>query len=65
MDWVMDLRETIGIPNTLQDIGVNEEHTERFAAMAVNDPTAPTNPVPLTVENLEGLYRSAINGTGL
>ena len=30
--------------------------------MAVNDPTAPTNPVKLTVENLEGLYANAISG---
>jgi alcohol dehydrogenase class IV len=65
MDWVMGLRATIGIPNTLHDIGVGEEHATRFARMAVEDPTAPTNPVPLTVENLEGLYRSAIAGTGL
>ncbi len=65
LDWVMSLREDIGIPNTLKDIGVGEEHAERFAAMAVEDPTAPTNPVPLTTDNLQSLYLSAINGTGL
>ena len=60
--WVLDLRERIGIPHTLAELGVSEDLIPRLARMAVVDPTAPTNPVKLTVENLEGLYAVAIRG---
>ena len=61
-DWVLQLREQIGIAHTLAGIGVSEELIPRLAKMAVDDPTAPTNPVKLTVANLETLYADAING---
>jgi alcohol dehydrogenase class IV len=60
--WVLELRETIGIQHTLADLGVTDDLIPRLAKMAVVDPTAPTNPVELTVANLEGLYARAING---
>ena len=62
LDWVLDLRERIGIPHTLRDIGVEEEHVARLAPMAEKDPSSATNPVPLTAEKLGGLYRRAIAG---
>ena len=62
LDWVLDIRERIGIPHTLKDIGVDESHAPRLAPMAAADPSSPTNPVPLDAENLEGLYLRAING---
>ncbi|TFH42783.1 MAG: iron-containing alcohol dehydrogenase, partial [Lysobacterales bacterium] len=60
--WVLELREQIGIHHTLAKLGVTEDLIPRLARMAVNDPTAPTNPVKLTVANLEGLYARAISG---
>ena len=42
--------------------GVTDDLIPQLAKMAVVDPTAPTNPVALTVANLEGLYARAING---
>lgn len=62
LDWVLRLREQIGIQPTLAELGVSEDLIPRLARMAVEDPTAPTNPVKLTVENLEGLYARAIRG---
>ncbi len=62
LDWVLDLRERIGIPHTLKDIGVDEAHAHRLAPMAAADPSSPTNPVPLDTANLEALYLRAING---
>ena len=61
-DWVLALREQIGIPHTLAELGVTEDLIPQIARMAVDDPTAPTNPVKLTVENLEALYATAIKG---
>ena len=60
--WVLELRETIGIQHTLAELGVTEDLIPRLARMAVVDPTAPTNPVELTVENLETLYARALKG---
>jgi alcohol dehydrogenase class IV len=62
LDWVLDLRQQIGIHHTLTELGVTEDRIPELAAMAVNDPTAPTNPVKLTVANLEKLYANAISG---
>lgn len=62
LDWVLALRQTLDIPHTLVDLGVTEAHIPQLASMAAVDPTAATNPVPLTVENLAELYRRAIRG---
>ena len=62
LDWVLALRERIGIPHTLKDIGVDEPYARRLAPMAAADPSSPTNPVPLDATNLEALYLHAING---
>jgi alcohol dehydrogenase class IV len=62
LDWVLALREQIGIHHTLAELGVSGDLIPRLARMAVDDPTAPTNPVKLTVANLEGLYTRAIQG---
>lgn len=63
MRWILELREEIGVPHTLAALGVEEAHAGRFAAMAEVDPTAATNPVPVTAAALEGLYLDAIRGT--
>lgn len=63
MDWVLKLREEIGIQHTLKEIGVDEEHAEKLAPMAEADPSSGTNPIPLTSKNLQGLYLDCINGT--
>ena len=62
LDWILDLRERIGIPHTLKDIGVDEPHAHRLAPMAAADPSSPTNPAPLDAANLEALYLRAIRG---
>ena len=62
-DWVLELRETCGIPNTLAEIGVKEEHVATLAPMAVVDPSSGCNPVTVTEEAATKLYMNAINGT--
>lgn len=63
LKWILGLREQIGIPQTLYDITVREEHVRQLAPMAEADPSSATNPVKLTVGNLEELFLSAIRGT--
>ncbi|MBS0239221.1 MAG: iron-containing alcohol dehydrogenase [Proteobacteria bacterium] len=46
-DWILQLRSEIGISATIADIGVEKEKFADIARLAVVDPTAGTNPVPL------------------
>ena len=62
LDWILALREEIGIPHTLRDIGVDASFAGRMAPMAAVDPSAATNPVPLDTGALERLYLRAIDG---
>jgi alcohol dehydrogenase class IV len=62
VDWVLELRETIGIPPTLAALGVKEEHAARFAPQALADPSTPSNPVPMDLAGFERLYLHAIRG---
>jgi alcohol dehydrogenase class IV len=62
LDWILELRETIGVPHTLAALGVKEEHAAPFAKMAEADPSTPSNPLPVTAREFETLYRRAISG---
>ena len=60
--WILDLRERIGIPRTLADIGVPSDAASRLAPMALVDPSSATNPVPLTTPALESLFENTLEG---
>jgi alcohol dehydrogenase class IV len=62
LGWVLELRGEIGIPHTLQEIGVGEEHAAPFAPQAFADPSTGGNPVEMTVADFEQLYRNCIRG---
>jgi len=63
LDWVMDLRKTIGIPHSLADLNVDDSKLDKMVADAVADPTAPTNPIHLDAASARRLYRQALEGT--
>ncbi len=62
MTWLLELRRTLGIPNSLGAAGVLDGDAERVAAAAAIDPTAATNPVPLDEANLKSLFLDCVNG---
>jgi alcohol dehydrogenase class IV len=62
LEWILELRQAIGIPATLADLGMREEHINAFAPQAFNDPSTGGNPVPLTVEDFATLYRNCLVG---
>ena len=62
LEWVLELRAVLGIPNDLAALGVADEHVEQLAGMAAEDPSVGGNPVALTAANLAGLFRKAIHG---
>jgi len=63
LDWVLQLREALDVPDSLADLGVGTDRVEQMAAMGESDPTAGGNPVPLTRDNLRPLIEDAIAGT--
>jgi len=62
LSWVLELREQIGIPHALSDLGVGEEHIEILARLAVVEPCGATNPKTLSIPNLERLIAAAVAG---
>jgi alcohol dehydrogenase class IV len=62
LDWVLELRRAIGIPNTLAELKVDEGKLDIMIADSVVDPTAPTNPVPLDAASVRKLYHQALEG---
>ncbi len=59
---VLDLRERIGVPNTLTELGLDEARRDDIAAMAIVDPTAGGNPVKLTIEAAGMIFDKALAG---
>jgi alcohol dehydrogenase class IV len=62
LDWIMDLRKTIGIPHSLAELNVDDSKLDKMVADSVADPTAPTNPVHLDAASSRRLYRQALAG---
>ncbi|HXQ11621.1 MAG TPA: iron-containing alcohol dehydrogenase [Caulobacteraceae bacterium] len=60
--WVLELRRAIGIPNTLAQVGVPGNEVGRIARMAVEDPSAATNPVAFTVDDYAAVLTQALAG---
>ena len=60
--WLLELREQIGIPNTLAGLGVRSEHAAEFAPQAFNDPSTAGNPRRMTERDFERLYGNCIEG---
>ncbi|MGB5092472.1 MAG: iron-containing alcohol dehydrogenase [Parvibaculum sp.] len=62
VDWVLALRQEVGIPDRLSDIGVEADIIPQLAAMALEDPSTGGNPLPMDVPTYETLFDHAING---
>lgn len=62
-DWIIELRGEIGMPSTIAELGVEPGRFEEIAALAVVDPTAGSNPVPLTEKNVLALLGHMYDGT--
>ncbi len=59
---VLDLRKLTGIPHSLEALGVDGSKEELIAEMAIVDPTAGGNPVPLTKDGSKKLFEAALAG---
>jgi alcohol dehydrogenase class IV len=59
---VLDLRKKTGVPHHLGGLGVDGSRMETIVEMAIVDPTAGGNPVPLTKEGSRKLFGAALKG---
>ena len=57
---VIELRQSLEIPQGLAAMGVKEADLDRLTGMALQDPTAASNPVRLTRETCRALYQSCL-----
>ena len=59
-DRVMELREELGIPKTLTELGVSRQGLDELTTMALEDPSAGGNPVPMTEANTRALFEACM-----
>lgn len=57
---VMDLRESLGIPKNLTEMGVDPAQLDELTEMALEDPSCGGNPVEMTRENTRALFASCM-----
>ncbi|WP_237066442.1 iron-containing alcohol dehydrogenase [Microbulbifer guangxiensis] len=62
LDWVLALRDTIGIPHTLEEIGIDDAQAERVGEMAAVDPSAGSNPISFDAAAYRELFSRACSG---
>ncbi|KQS97850.1 MULTISPECIES: iron-containing alcohol dehydrogenase [unclassified Rhizobium] len=59
-DYVLKLREELGVPDKLSALGVGTDRIDEMAEMAIVDPTAGGNPVELTLDAAKQLFKDCI-----
>lgn len=62
LDWVLSMRDSLGIPHTLQEIGIGADDAERVGIMAVADASSGTNPIAFSAADYSRLFVNAVNG---
>lgn len=59
VEAVKELSRSLGIPQTLREIGVPQEMIPTLAKQAINDACTPGNPRSVTVEDIIDIYNNA------
>ncbi len=63
LQWVLELRRSVGVPHTIRELGVDYALADRVAEMAIVDPTAGANPVKLTGDAARAIFEAAYHGS--
>jgi alcohol dehydrogenase class IV len=58
--FVLGLNRELQIPQNLRALGAEPGRIDEYAKLAIVDPTAPGNPVKLTLEAAKALYAEAL-----
>jgi alcohol dehydrogenase class IV len=62
LDWVLALRQEIGIPHTLKDLGVGTDRLDELSQAAFEDPSTGGNPLPAGVPEMKQMFIASIEG---
>ena len=62
MTWILNLRESLQIPHTLEELIHEDTKLEEMSAMALEDPTAGSNPINLNQSDYLKLYQDSFKG---
>lgn len=60
--WVVDFRRRLKVPSSLKDLGVTADKVDVIAAAAAADPSAGSNPAPVTAADCARIFRAALHG---
>jgi len=60
IEWIISLRRSLGIPQTLAELGVEPSQIDRLAAMAEEDPSAGGNPRPFGKSEAREVLEAAL-----
>jgi alcohol dehydrogenase len=59
-NWLIEFSRALNVPEKMSALGVDANQIDLLAQMAVEDPSAGGNPIPLTVEITKQLYTDII-----
>jgi alcohol dehydrogenase class IV len=62
IDWVLALRERLGIPHTLAALKIDADQADRVGQMAVADAASRTNPIAFDAEAYRAIFLAAVEG---
>ncbi|MEO1351486.1 MAG: iron-containing alcohol dehydrogenase [Cyanobacteria bacterium J06635_15] len=59
IDWIITLRQAIGIPASLRELGVPVDAADRLVGVALDDGCHPLNPRPVSKADFYAIYEDA------
>lgn len=62
IDWILEFRERLDIPNTLADIGIETAQADRIGKMAQSDPSSGGNPLQFSAQQYQRIFEAALTG---
>jgi len=62
LDWVLELRESLQMPHTLAEIGIDDSQAALVGQMAEVDPTAGTNPIQFSADTYSKIFSNGVAG---
>ena len=62
LDWVLAIREQLGIPHSLAAIDIDDSDAERVGQMSTQDPSAGGNPISFDAQQYAAIFKDAVHG---
>ncbi len=62
LSWVLQMREQLGIPHSLAEIGIDASQAEKVGLMATEDPSAGGNPIQFSARQYSEIFTAAVQG---